>query len=321
MSKQASGEQPNRAAIASLRDLTVDQFGRPLDDPDAIRAGYIAAGHPTNDGEAAGGGDGGNGNGDGAQAADHGNGESPFAAVLEAATNDRDAVAAALKSTEASVTQRFQEAAEFRRQWEPFASLGLGEIGPDGVGEAMGLRQLFADPSKAADMVADKDRFIATWEQIGEALGYFDEEPNGQAAGTAPTGDEAPPWAAGLISRLDAIEQRDQTREAEAVQSQADQQVRDQLDALKTEHGEFDETRVLQLSQGYALAGHQDAIAKGFADLQTILGGAEQGLVTRKANAPAPANDGGQPVVTAEAPKDFKEARDIAARRLAAATT
>src|SRR3954451_10481410 len=82
--------------------------------------------------------------GDGAQGAQE-NG-SPFAAVLEAVPQGREAVEAALKKVEGGITQRFQEAADFRKQWEPYADLGLSEMPAAQLRETIGLGRLLSDP-------------------------------------------------------------------------------------------------------------------------------------------------------------------------------
>lgn len=286
----------------------------------AVRAG-IPAWHPRNDGEAAPaatdgtGGDGGAG-GDGAQAPDLGG--DPFAKVLEVAVNDRDAVAAALKDAQGLITKRFQEAADFRKEWEPFGQLNLAEVGPDNVAQALSLAQLFANPAQAAELVADPARFEETWEAIGESMGFLEPAEGGSQQAAATTGDEEPPaWAKDLIAKVEQFDQSEQARQQEAVQRAADERVREQLDALRDEDG-FDEPRVLQLAQVYALQGDQDAIAKGWADLQAILGGAERGLVEEKEQQPSPAEPGGQALTVPVKPKTYKEAREIIERRAAA---
>lgn len=316
--KQAEGAQPTGiGAIPPDIFELVQLEGQPHRWAEA-RARIRALGHPTNDGEAvpAGGDAGDAAGGDGAQATDPAAGGSPFAAVLEAAGDNREAVAEALKSVEPKITKRFTEAAEFRKQWEPFGPLNLAEIGPEGVAQALGLAQLFADPAKADSLITDRDAFEQTWEAVGASLGYFDDEPGGQSAEAAGEG-EPPAWAKPLFDDLATRQERDQQQAQERIDREAEEKVQAQLDEIRDKPG-FDEPRVLQLAQVHALQGEDNAILKGWEDLQAILGGAERGLVERKENQPPPAQQPAQPDLTPEKAKNYRDAREIAARRFAA---
>lgn len=250
-------------------------------------------------------------------------GGNPFAGVLEAVPHGREAVEAALKDVEGKITQRFEAAADFRKQWEPYAAIdGLQDVSPEQMPGVMALHQLFQDPSKAAEIVSDPEAFGAVWEALGESLGYFDEEQPGAGAPEAQTtADEPPEWAQGLLDRLDQIEARDQERTESETATQAEARVNAEMQALVDEHTLDDaaKTAVLKLAHGYAVAGHEDAIAKGFADFQEIRAASERGVITEKGEQPAPAVTPASADTSPTSPNSFRDAREIAERRLAAA--
>jgi hypothetical protein len=261
------------------------------------------------------------GAGDGAHSQENGGGlgESPFASVLEAVPNGREAVEAALKKVEGGITQRFMEAADFRKQWEPYAEMGLSETPAEQVQQALAFSQLLQDPATAKELVADPQGFESWWEAIGESMGYFAPGEDAAAAGDQQqAADEPPAWAQSLIDKVNALEQDTQQRTERETTQQAEARVKAEMDALVEEHTLDDDQRtaVLQLAHGYAMAGHEDAIARGFADFQKIRGAAERGVIEDKSRQPAPATTPANADTQAPNPKSFRDARDMATRRL-----
>lgn len=244
----------------------------------------------------------------------------PFGPVLEAVPNGREAVEAALKKIEGSITQRFQEAADFRKQWEPFAELGLSDMGVEPVQQLMAFGQMLQDPAKAAELVSDPEGFESWWEQIGDTLGFFED---GEKPGAeTPAGqEETPAWAQQLIEQNQQLTQRLDTIEGSSEQEKANAALEAAITGLKNEHKLDDDQvkHVLRLAHPYAAAGDEDAIAKGLADYQAIRGGAQGDLVDRKLERETAAVErGGQIDNTPPEIKSFGDATTAARQRLAA---
>lgn len=267
---------------------------------------------------------GGDGSGDGGGVSEN---ASPFAAVLDAVPQGQEAVEAALKKVEGSVTQRFQEAADFRKQWEPFSELGLADMPVEKVGQALTLSQLLEDPTQVKELVGDPEAFEAWWSALGDQMGFFEEEP-GNAGGEQPQAEaEIPAWAQQLVDSVgelkqgyDAIQQERQESVQRETAQQAEQRVTEEIQQIVTEHSLDDEDKqaVLELAHGYAQAGHEDAIARGFQRFQQIRGKSEGDLVRRKTDQPETPETGGQAATAPTAPRSFRDAKQRAAERLAA---
>lgn len=71
---------------------------------------------------------------------------SPYGEYLSRIPEEqRGVVEPVFKDWDANVTRRFQEASEFRRQWEPYGDLGLTEYDPGYLQQLLQLGQLFND--------------------------------------------------------------------------------------------------------------------------------------------------------------------------------
>lgn len=248
-------------------------------------------------------------------------GGTPFGPVLDAVPNGREAVEAALKEIQGKVTQSFQKAADFRKQWEPFAELGVGELGVEGMQELLAFGQMLQSPEAAAQLVQDKESFESWWEQIGDTLGFFegDETPADEAGAAAP--EETPAWAQQLIEQNQQLTQRLDTIEGSSEAEKAQATLDAQITSMKAEHQLDDEAmqHVLRLAHPYAAAGHEDALARGLADFRAIRGGAQGDLVDEKlGQETAPAERGGQADATPPEVKSFGDATTAARQRLAA---
>lgn len=214
-----------------------------------------------------------------------------------------------LKKVEANVTRRFQEHADFRKKFEPLSELGVADIPAEELQELIQFRQLASDP----------EQFSQWWESVGEHLGFFEQESPQEA--DADAGGNEPDMAASIAAqvmeqlegRLAPLEDSFRSQEQEQRLQQATDEIASELEALKTQHGDFDDDAVCQLALAYE---GRDAIRKGFEDYQRIVGATERGMVEDKLRQPDPAESGGKPSADIEPVTSFGDARKLAMERL-----
>lgn len=213
-----------------------------------------------------------------------------------------------LKKIEGGITQKFQEAAEYRRTMEPLSGLaeieGLADVPAEEMSELLEFRQLIQDP----------EQFESWWSAVGEEMGFLNDADGAGEGSPEGEADQGPPeWAQTLMERLDSLEGTTRQSEATQREQQALQQIDSQLDALREQHGDFDEDAVCQLAMSYD---DEDAVEKGFADYQRLTGKAQSQLVDGASN-----QNGGTPVtggsgdMSPEPVNGFDEAKKLARQR------
>lgn len=217
---------------------------------------------------------------------------------------------AELKKIEGNATRKFQEHAEYQKRMAPLEEMGLHDVDPEELQELLQIRQYAQDP----------EQFRSWWETLGEQLGYF--EPDGEPGAE---GEQEPPdqsqelmakFQQMLDERLGPVEQQARSQAEEQRVEQERTAISEELSELREQHGEFDENVVCQLALAYA--DDDDAIAKGFADYQRLVGGAERGLLANKSDQPSAPMGGGQPASNVEEIKTFDDAKKAAMERLRA---
>jgi hypothetical protein len=204
---------------------------------------------------------------------------------------------------EGNVTRKFQEAAEYRKQWEPFEELGITRIDPEEMAELLAFREL-ARPGAVQGVVPAGWRAVdGAWRRQTSSRrrgGGMDmgagADMIGQAAGPAPGPDRAdlPAAAGGTEPRSGRVSTspRSSTRLQGAAR-------RVRPDA------------VCQLALAYD---GPEAVEKGFADYQRLIGQAEKGVLSGKLQQPPPPEQGGRPGTQAKSITDFGEASQAARR-------
>jgi hypothetical protein len=235
----------------------------------------------------------------------------------------RPYLAEELRKVEGGITQRFQEAAEFRRQVEPLLplleveGLDLSQISQEDLSGLLGLYPTFSDP----------EAFESWWESVGNEMGFFDGDgPDGAGDGPDGAGGEEPPaWAQSLVERLDALEgnvqersQTDAERDALAEIDAEMAQIKSDNPDLKWDNEELAvEDRILQLAMSYG--DDPEALSKGLADYRAITGAAQGTLLDAAETAPANALTGGNGDAAPEEIRGFDDAKAAAKKRFAGA--
>lgn len=222
------------------------------------------------------------------------------------------------KEISGNVTRRFQEAADYRSQWEPFEQMGLNEYEPEAIQSLLAFAELADDP----------DSFQEWWESVGDDMGFFDSEDDdgedmsfldGEDEGEQARIEQVKNMLEGLVDeKLQPIAETLTAAQEQDLIDEAAELIDERLEALKEEHGDFDEEIVMQLA--YAHAPDPEALDKGFADYQRLVNGAAENAINGKANVPGPGEASGPADTSRKLPTSFDEAAAMAKERFAASS-
>jgi hypothetical protein len=222
----------------------------------------------------------------------------------------RDQVEPAFKQFDANVTKKFQEHADFRRQWEPYEQLGLHDYEPDFLSNLL----------EFAELASDEDSYREWLQAQAKEFGIGAEPPNGSEPGNDGSPDAVRQTVAEEIQKaMSPINEKFSQQEQAQQLQQEREALTTRFDELKQEAGvefsEKDEQRIWKLAQ--AFGSEDDPVGLAFKEYQEMIGDAEKGLLGKKLEAPrAPEGPGGSPATTVERPKTFADARGMAAERI-----
>lgn len=196
-------------------------------------------------------------------------------------------------------------------QWKPYADLGVNNIDPELMEELVTIAQ-----------IADDDQALQNWwTELGNERGWaqtqqfddseeFDEDEE-------ITPEDLQQFQNAIQEAIDSrtapLYEREAAREQEQRVADADQQIGEQLAALKKEYGDFNEQAVCKLALGYD---GEDAIQKGFEEYRNLIQSAENGVFEGKGNQPTPPEGPGSADTSAPAITSFEEAKAAARERL-----
>lgn len=249
----------------------------------------------------------------------------PYAEYLNRIPEEARGVAEeAFKGWDADVTRRFQEASEYRKQWEPYE--GVKQYDPEAVQNALAFYQAAANnPQAIKDWYEQQyapahnlqtqpepaqPSQPAQQDQFGqEQYGMFDQ---GQQLQQLLEQQLSP-----LQQQLEQLSSWRQQQE-EATQLARGQQVIDQQIAeLKDKHGaEFNQEWVEVRANHYVDTDPENAIPRAWADYQALVNQIQKQAFQSKADAPAPAESGGVPDVNPPKIRTLKEAEQYALAQL-----
>lgn len=204
----------------------------------------------------------------------------------------RDAAAELAPVWDQYVQGKFTEAAEFRKQYEPYQELPLDQLSPEGVQEVLAFQQIQNDP---VALKAWHDQWEATLRS--EHPEFFDENEYGEF-------QQDPRIAAELNQTKQQLQELTEWR-AGLEQNQSAQDAADfvngQVNQLKEEYKTLtdeDIDSICVLATKYVPQDGSrpadDFIQQGFKDFQRIVGQTERELFKAKDNQPTPAMHGGR---------------------------
>jgi hypothetical protein len=249
-----------------------------------------------------------------------GGASAPYAEYLSRLPEEvRGDVEPVFKDWDANVTRRFQDASEYRKQWEPYEGAGVKNYDPETVQGALAF----------IEAAQNEPASIKQWYQTYAEQNGLADEPAALAEPPAPQFDEYGLPAdtqqvekllndrfAPFEEKIQAIAQWQQERVEAETQQQRDEQAQQQIDSqfaeLEKAHGEFDKELLAMFALKYADTDPDNAINRGFQDMQTRINAIEKQALQGKVNAPAAAEGGGVPDVTAEKVSTFAQAEEIA---------
>jgi hypothetical protein len=231
-----------------------------------------------------------------------------------------------LKAIEGNVTKKFQEAAEYRKQWQPYEDLGLTDVKPD---ELQGLLEF-------AKNANDPDWFSNWWKQAGDEMGLFEKHasPSTDDLGLDdPDTDLTPEKIQELVAeqvaeKLSPIEQHLQQEEQTRKVEQANEEIGSALSSIEdaepnlfkgdAEEKEKVQDAIIRLSYAYAddsSLSVEDMIRKGFEDYKQLIGQGEKGLFDQKVEQPQTPEGPGAPSTAPEKITSFDDPRLMAQAR------
>ena len=229
----------------------------------------------------------------------------------------RDEVAPHLKAIEGNVTKKFQEAADYRKQWSPYEEIGINELEPDQI---KGLLDF-------ANMAKDPEQFSGWWKAAGDEMGLFDKFGSQEDPDLELEDDLSPEKVAELVEKqlaekLGPVEQTLQQQEQDRKAAQANEEVADAMKSIRgentslfegdEEHQKTVEQRIARLAYSYSddnSLSPSEMIQKGFEDYKEMIGQGEKGLFDDKSNQPKPPEGAGGADTSPEKIASFSDPR------------
>jgi hypothetical protein len=224
-----------------------------------------------------------------------------------------------LKDIERNANAKFQEHAEFRKSWEPYAELGLNDVDPEGVAALMEFAQALSDPESARDAITN----------LAQALELD--------LGAAPEAEESgePDVIEQLRAEIAELKQAytgdKEQQEIAALRQQADQAYRaefaevEQLNGKpfsreKGPNGEPSEAdQLIDLARRFQMD-TDEPIKAAYKFINSISGKAEKALVDSQPTPPAPAEPSGRASSSVQPVDTFEDALRLHLERNASAS-
>lgn len=236
--------------------------------------------------------------------------DTPYAEYLERIPEDqRGTVEPIFKEWDGNTTRRFQESAEFKRTWEPYAELGVNQLNPDEVRWLMQFRDALSSPQTIQEWYetyASQHGLQGQQAAVSDPNAGLDEfgfpDPNAQLESLLK--EQLGP----VQQQLQALDAWREQQESTVRLAEAERYVQGQVADLKAKHpDEFNEAAVERLVAQYIDTDPQHAVQRAFADWQAIRSQIERETLQSKVNTPPGAEYGG----TADgAPMEIKTLAD-----------
>lgn len=245
---------------------------------------------------------------------DNGNGNPLHEDFINSAPEElREAAAELAPVWDQYVQGKFTEAAEFRKQYEPFAELPMDQVTPEDIQDYLAFKEIQSDP---AALKAWHEQWGNTlradhpelFDDDGELLeGVTDPRLAAELAQTKQQLQELTEWRAGLSEQENA--------------QKAAEYVNNQISEIKQEYptlSDDDVDSICVLATKYlpkdGTQPPEDFIKQGFKDFQRIVGQTERELFKTKENQPTPAMHGGRSATSPTPITSFEGANEAARR-------
>jgi hypothetical protein len=207
-----------------------------------------------------------------------------------------------LKRKDGDFTKRFQKAAEFQKQWEPYSQIeGLNGMSPDEVADLVGFYQTMNDPQafiqwyeQAGQRLQEEFGYQPSldedaWVKAGQENGWFDPDDdtgNGEPQGLDPQTVQQMVQQA-LEQELAPVKQFMGSQQQEQAVGQIRTELEDRYTTLLKEH-QLDDSEdvrddILTLANAFAAdESEQDPIGRAFEKYLRMTGKAKGDMVDEK---------------------------------------
>jgi hypothetical protein len=225
----------------------------------------------------------------------------------------RDAAAELAPVWDQYVQGKFTEAAEFRKQYEPYQGLPLDQVTPEDIQDYLAFKDIQQDPQQ-----------LKAWHEQWDANLRSEHPELFDDGGEYGVGDPR------LEAELRATQQQlrelsdwRSTQEQQANSQAAAAYVNEQIDSIKQDWpslSDDDIDSICVLATKYVpndgSKPPEDFIKQGFQDFQRIVGQTERNLFSQKEHQPTPAQHGGRPNTAPRPITDFDSANEAARRAI-----
>lgn len=216
----------------------------------------------------------------------------------------REHVVPHLKAMEGGITKKFQEAAEYRKGWEPYEELGLRDMDPTAVKQLLDFAQLANNP----------EQFDSWLKSAAEERGLFNGDGSGDDDLSVEELEELSPEKIKEIvaEQIKPLQDSQQQQVQEQAVAEAEQGIEDSLGQIRKDNPDLPENAedaIVKLAYAYAEEDGVDPIAKGFEDYQELIGQGEKGLFEQKTKQPAPPEGAGAAAMGDEKITSFEDPR------------
>ena len=238
-----------------------------------------------------------------------GQGDTPYGEYLERLPEDiRGDVEPVFKEWDSNVTKKFQEAADFRKEWEPYQDLNLNEVPRDELENLIALRELAAN---------DPEQFDSWLRETASERGIlsdnsFGEFNNDEMSEVDPVDERLAP----VMSELEQLREWRESQEQEARVSEAMKMVEGQVEEFSQKHPDVPREFAEQFLPSFAETDPQNAVQLSYEAAEKWIAEFQQNMMKDKLAQPEAAEQGGKADGTPESIKTFSEASQQALARL-----
>lgn len=241
-------------------------------------------------------------------------GDSPYSDYLNRIPEEaRSDVEPVFRDWDANVTKKFQEAADYRRGWEPFEQLGVNQRDPSEVEWGMQFVDALKNPNTIKEWYDEYARENGLAAMPATDVNGVEEYVDPQVAALQ---QQLQQLQGALAPQLAELTEWRSTQERNAAESQMQAQREQALEALRGKD-DFDETLVTSLLHKYQ-SDPEHAVERAYADSQAIRSQILKSWTEEKANQPPAAQSGGVADGAPEPINTLKAANEMALAQLRA---
>jgi len=205
------------------------------------------------------------------------------------------------KDIDRNVNTKLQEAAEYRKGWEPYEHLGLNQLDPEGLGALLSFADALADQSTAQGALMDLAQ------QVGVDLSA--QVADGDVEASPLTGLESE------VAELREWKNSQEERELFAsVEAEETKRLQAEWSEVEERHGkpfsEDEQARLRDLALKF-VADSDTPISDAYDFIEGITGQAQSAFVDGAPDQPSPAEPAGQASTSAAPVESFEEAERL----------